>query len=827
MSGFKRGRGMAKHKFRFLGILALLALGCSSGESTTSTNTAKNVGGSPTKTTLVKPTSGEAGQSLTGPAGSAGIPSGEAGVGAGGSAGVSDQGGTPSVAGSSAGGQPEAGSPGAGSTGIGGALDAAGQAGSLAYSGASNDPGGASGAGVGGSPAGAGGSVSGAAGASAGASSGGKAGTAGAQAGAAGLPAATAGSSTGGAGAAPGGAGAGGSVSGSAGVGGAPLGCTPGAKQCGLYNMNSQTCDASGQWQTTQWCTLCAGAGVCGVCIPGRTNCVGLQVQTCDATGQWQNTQTCPYVCSAGACTGSCNPGATQCSGLNAQTCSSSGQWQTTQTCPYVCSAGACTGTCTPGTVGCNGLTARSCNSSGFWIDQQVCPLACSAGTCTTCTPGATRCTGLNAQTCDGSGNWQTTQACPYVCSAGSCTGVCTPGTVSCSGTTPQTCNSSGQWVAGTACPTRAGATTTCTGAGVCGYTCNTGYTDCDGQAANGCEAQLASDSNNCNSCGHSCGGGSCSSGVCQAMTLASGLDNPYRLTTDSTSVYWKDNAALKSMPLAGGTIKSLVPYPGGYGALGANGNYMYYSGNSYNYTCNISGGNCSGNSNSNGTYAVDMKIYGGMLYYASNVKVMTAVEGHFPADPQPVYNSPNWPNGGIGGLNNVGSTLYWKDFNYSSGWTIKTMTGTGPYTPTIIASGGLLSSGCTGSVAITSTASLAVDGTYLYWLEDACISTVRTTFIKRQIIGDTSSTVNLVNLTAAGYSSATNAQMLVDGTNLYIRMTTEVGLAGVIIVNKTTGAIRQITTQTTGDITIDSTYLYWTVSLATPNGAIKRIVKN
>ena len=59
-------------------------------------------------------------------------------------------------------------------------------------------------------------------------------------------------------------------------------------------------------------------------------------------------------------------------------------------------------------------------------------------------------------------------------------------------------------------------ATATCA-AGVCQVArCDTGYVDCDGDAANGCESAPSSDARNCGGCGIVCGGAAtCAAGAC------------------------------------------------------------------------------------------------------------------------------------------------------------------------------------------------------------------------------------------------------------------------------------------------------------------------
>jgi hypothetical protein len=71
----------------------------------------------------------------------------------------------------------------------------------------------------------------------------------------------------------------------------------------------------------------------------------------------------------------------------------------------------------------------------------------------------------------------------------------------------------------GNACPARPNATATCS-MGVCGFTCNPGFADCDGNPANGCETNLNESPLHCGRCENACPArlnatATCSMGVC------------------------------------------------------------------------------------------------------------------------------------------------------------------------------------------------------------------------------------------------------------------------------------------------------------------------
>ncbi len=121
-----------------------------------------------------------------------------------------------------------------------------------------------------------------------------------------------------------------------------------------------------------------------------------------------------------------------------------------------------------------------------------------------------------------------------FACRGGSCALTCPPGRGDCDGnlangcetdttSSPMHCGACGR------AATVANGTPTCRMGAAAVMACNAGFGDCDANAANGCEATLASDANNCGRCGNRCGGASgstmsaCAMGACGAQTCAAG----------------------------------------------------------------------------------------------------------------------------------------------------------------------------------------------------------------------------------------------------------------------------------------------------------------
>ncbi len=216
------------------------------------------------------------------------------------------------------------------------------------------------------------------------------------------------------------------------------------------------------------------------------------------------------------------------------------------------CTAGNCSvAMCTEGFTDCNAQVddgcevevrndPRHCGRCG-----NVCPtvpnagvIACASGRCGfTCSEGFADCDGSSANGCERNLNSDVANCgrcanpCPNrtgasgpVCAMGACRFMCSPGRADCDGDAETGCEVDTRasvthcGACERACPTPAHATPTCT-AGNCGFTCEPGFGDCDGDPANGCEAELAATVEHCGRCGNRCnlagGTAACVGGQC------------------------------------------------------------------------------------------------------------------------------------------------------------------------------------------------------------------------------------------------------------------------------------------------------------------------
>ena len=286
-------------------------------------------------------------------------------------------------------------------------------------------------------------------------------------------------------------------------------------------------------------CTVANGAAVCvmgrcgvGSCNPGFADCDNKVVNGCET-----NLGTSAANC--GACGMACPSGPNVVAG---------------------CVNGVCQAACAKGFADCNNNLADGCETA---LDSDLkncggcgnaCPAIangsaiCVGGTCALgmCNAGYKDCNRMlgdgceihsasDVKNCGSCGN-----ACPNIgngapsCVMGLCNGQCNPPFGDCDKNLANGCEANlsidvkNCGACGKACAVANGAPNCANGA--CGVaSCNNGFGDCDKNAANGCEAVLATDTKNCGACGNVCpvNAPNCVAGVCGNGCLAGGKQPP------------------------------------------------------------------------------------------------------------------------------------------------------------------------------------------------------------------------------------------------------------------------------------------------------------
>jgi hypothetical protein len=312
---------------------------------------------------------------------------------------------------------------------------------------------------------------------------------------------------------------------------------------------------------------VCNPDGSCApqVCVPGSVTCADESTRrVCSADGRTVTTTPCPTVtngvsrCGDGVCATTCNPGFADCDGNAANGCevdtrtNASSCGRCGNVCPSAggsaaCVAGSCTLTCSGGRGDCDGTPTNGCetNFSSSNTNCGRCGNTCGAGlTCTDgvcllsgCASGLTLCGGacvdLNT---DASHCGACPRACVLpnavpACFAGACiVGACAAGFGDCDGVAANGCeantrsSTSSCGACGSVCPVPQNSIPTCS-SGACGINCASGFGNCDGSNANGCEASLQTSNTNCGACGRACTAGqTCSAGSCVAGSCGTGL---------------------------------------------------------------------------------------------------------------------------------------------------------------------------------------------------------------------------------------------------------------------------------------------------------------
>ncbi|MDO9019214.1 MAG: kelch repeat-containing protein [Myxococcales bacterium] len=348
-----------------------------------------------------------------------------------------------------------------------------------------------------------------------------------------------------------------------------PQVCTPGTREC-LDLRRIRTCNTNG----SGWVESPCGSGAscvdnrcqAQVCSPGSASCASMtQRRVCNPDGLGYTPTECAAMesCSLGTCRAwGCTPGATTCqSSTSVAVCNADGLGTRSMSCPAgsSCTDGRCSSwVCTPGAYSCASTAERRvCNADGLGYAPAACPLpanatatACTSGMCSfTCAAGFGDCDGVASNGCETN---LTTSAihcgtCGQRCSAGGSTGstsVCVAGAcmVTCSANYADCDGSPGNGCevftasdvrncggCGAMCPVRPNSVASCA-VGRCGFVCLSGFSDCDGDPANGCERALGTDVAHCGRCNNACPTGpnarvTCSNFAC-TFACESGFSN-------------------------------------------------------------------------------------------------------------------------------------------------------------------------------------------------------------------------------------------------------------------------------------------------------------
>ncbi|MFM9959289.1 MAG: thrombospondin type 3 repeat-containing protein [Phycisphaerales bacterium] len=341
------------------------------------------------------------------------------------------------------------------------------------------------------------------------------------------------------------------------------VGCNPGFGNCNgvfadgcekLLTSDNQSCGVCGLFCPSG--TACFG----GVCVPacgsGFTNCAG----ACrDLLTDANNCGACGVICVAGPnqvgacangqCYKACLPGYADCDGNPGNGCEVFVGGDPTN-CGGCCTAcnppnatgscvnGQCTiGSCNVGFFNCNNIDADGCevnvqnNAQNCGSCNVVCPslpnatAACVNGQCTigACNTNYANCDGNPVNGCEVHLPFDTNNcgacgvSCPPIpngvngCSLGQCfITACSPGFANCDGfystgcetnilTNPSSCGG-----CGIVC-NLPNATAACVNGQCTIGVCNTGFRNCDGVTANGCETNINTSVSNCGNCGIVC----------------------------------------------------------------------------------------------------------------------------------------------------------------------------------------------------------------------------------------------------------------------------------------------------------------------------------
>eukprot|EP00698_Gefionella_okellyi_P009751 TRINITY_DN249_c0_g1_i2.p1 TRINITY_DN249_c0_g1~~TRINITY_DN249_c0_g1_i2.p1 ORF type:complete len:495 (+),score=59.94 TRINITY_DN249_c0_g1_i2:61-1545(+) len=313
---------------------------------------------------------------------------------------------------------------------------------------------------------------------------------------------------------------------------------------CALVNNNSPFCDGCPRVCAGQ-CSSFTDVNNCGAC--------GIDCQRPNIVP----------TCASGVCQGTCVEGFGNCNNdfqdgceislyNSVSNCGSCGNSCARPNLSPVCQSGLCSGSCNSGFANCNSnlqdgceintnTDATNCGACGTSCARPNLSASCSSGTCGgSCNAGFANCnanlvdgceinTNTDTANCGACGTSCTRPNLSASCSSGTCGGTCNAGFGNCNANLVDGCEvnlnnnllNCGSCGHGCAAPNLVPACN----AGSCTGTCTTGFGNCNGVFADGCEVNLQTSANNCGVCGRQCSAAqTCSNGQCIAAGSVQGF---------------------------------------------------------------------------------------------------------------------------------------------------------------------------------------------------------------------------------------------------------------------------------------------------------------
>ena len=128
-------------------------------------------------------------------------------------------------------------------------------------------------------------------------------------------------------------------------------------------------------------------------------------------------------------------------------------------------------------------------------------------------------------------------------------------------------------------CPSVPNATPICTPSG-CGFSCNFGFADCNGEARDGCEQNVLDDHNNCGGCNVRCPTGNCMGGACE-LVPPQGAGDSASLAVDESGIYFTTGQNPGDVMFAtksGGNLTQLATGEAAPAGITTDTNFVYFT---------------------------------------------------------------------------------------------------------------------------------------------------------------------------------------------------------------------------------------------------------